>query len=80
MSIGPLQIVLILLVVIIIFGAGKLPRVMGDLAKGIKNFKSGLKDEENDDLKDEEHKSAKAQVSKSETPTSTESKDGAPQG
>lgn len=80
MSMGPLQIVLILLVVIIIFGAGKLPRVMGDLAKGIKNFKSGLKDEENADLKDEEHKSANAQVSKSETPASTESKDGSPQG
>jgi sec-independent protein translocase protein TatA len=45
MGIGPWQIVLILLIVVIIFGAGKLPRVMGDVAKGIKNFKSGMKDE-----------------------------------
>lgn len=80
MGIGIWQVVLILLVVVIIFGAGKLPRVMGDVAKGIKNFKSGLKDEENAGLKDEEHNGAKAQVSKSETPTSTESKDGSPQG
>ena len=46
MSIGIWQIVLILAIVLILFGAGKLPRVMGDVAKGIKNFKSGMKDEE----------------------------------
>lgn len=39
---------IVLVVVLIFFGAGKLPRVMGDLAKGIKNFKAGLKDEESD--------------------------------
>ncbi len=43
---GGWEILLILLIVLIIFGAGKLPKVMGDLAKGIKNFKSGLKEEE----------------------------------
>ena len=46
MSIGVWQVVLILVIVLIIFGAGKLPRVMGDVAKGVKNFKSGMKDEE----------------------------------
>ena len=40
--------VIVLLVVVIVFGAGKLPRVMGDVAKGIKNFKAGLKDDETD--------------------------------
>ena len=44
-SIGPLQIILVLVLVLILFGAGKLPRVMGDVAKGIKNFKSGMKDD-----------------------------------
>ena len=38
--------ILVLVVILILFGAGKLPRVMGDLAKGIKNFKAGLKDDE----------------------------------
>ena len=37
---------IVLAVVLIIFGAGKLPNVMGDLAKGIKNFKSGMKEGE----------------------------------
>ena len=38
--------VIVLLIVLLLFGAGKLPKVMGDLAKGIKNFKAGLKDQE----------------------------------
>jgi sec-independent protein translocase protein TatA len=45
MSIGFWQVVLILAIVLIIFGAGKLPRVMGDLAKGIKTFKAGMREE-----------------------------------
>ena len=54
MSIGIWQVVLVLLIVLILFGAGKLPKVMGDVAKGVKNFKSGLKDD------DEEQKEALA--------------------
>ena len=45
MNIGVWQVALILLIVVILFGAGKLPRVMGDVAKGIKTFKAGMKDE-----------------------------------
>lgn len=36
------HILLVLVVIMILFGAGKLPKVMGDLGKGIKNFKEGL--------------------------------------
>ena len=46
MSLGVWQVVLILLIVVIIFGAGKLPKVMGDVAKGVKNFKQGMKEDE----------------------------------
>lgn len=35
-----------MVIVLILFGAGKLPKVMNDLAKGIKAFKEGLKDED----------------------------------
>jgi len=31
-------------VVLIVFGAGKLPQVMGDLAKGLRAFKDGMRD------------------------------------
>jgi sec-independent protein translocase protein TatA len=49
MGLGVWQVILILVIVLIIFGAGKLPRVMGDVAKGVKNFKSGLKEEDETD-------------------------------
>ena len=48
MSIGIWQVVLILMIVLIIFGAGKLPKVMGDVAKGVKSFKAGLKDDDDE--------------------------------
>jgi sec-independent protein translocase protein TatA len=46
MSFGFGEILLLVLVVMIVFGAGKLPAVMGDLAKGVKNFKKGLNEED----------------------------------
>lgn len=44
MGISIWQILLIVLVVVLLFGAGKLPRLMGDFAKGIKSFKSGMRE------------------------------------
>lgn len=38
--------IIVLVVVLLLFGAGKLPSVMGDMAKGVKAFKKGMKDEE----------------------------------
>ncbi|MGH6945389.1 MAG: twin-arginine translocase TatA/TatE family subunit [Geminicoccaceae bacterium] len=48
MSIGIWQVVLVLMIVLILFGAGKLPKVMGDVAKGVKSFKSGLRDDDDE--------------------------------
>jgi len=36
----------VLAIVLVLFGAGKLPRVMGDFAKGIKAFKAGMTEED----------------------------------
>jgi sec-independent protein translocase protein TatA len=38
--------IVVLAIILILFGAGKLPRVMGDFAKGIKAFKAGMKDDD----------------------------------
>ena len=46
MGISIWQIVLVLVIILILFGAGKIPRVMGDVAKGIKSFKAGMKEGE----------------------------------
>ncbi len=66
MGIGVWQVVLILAIVLIIFGAGKLPKVMGDVAKGVKNFKSGLKDigadDDKESLEQETETTAKSSV------------------
>tara|TARA_A100001234_G_scaffold210769_1_gene210788 strand:- start:72 stop:296 length:225 start_codon:yes stop_codon:yes gene_type:complete len=53
MGISIWQIVLVLVIILILFGAGKIPRVMGDIAKGIKSFKAGMKEgEETDEIDD----------------------------
>ncbi len=49
------HLIVILLIVFVLFGAGKLPRVMGDLGKGLRSFKAGLHDEDEKE-KDEENK------------------------
>ena len=46
MSLGIWQIALLVVLVLLLFGAGRLPRIMGDVAKGIKSFKKGLDDED----------------------------------
>ena len=45
-SLGPGELVLILLIVVIIFGVGKLPEVGGALGKGIKEFRKSSTEEE----------------------------------
>jgi sec-independent protein translocase protein TatA len=37
---------IVLAVVLLLFGRGKIPELMGDVAKGIKNFKSGMAEDE----------------------------------
>ena len=40
--------VLVILVVVLLFGRGKVSDLMGDVAKGIKSFKKGMADDETD--------------------------------
>ena len=46
MSIGMGELLLILVIVFVLFGAGKLPQVMGDIGKGIRGLKKGLKEDD----------------------------------
>ena len=48
------HLVLLVVIVLVIFGAGKLPQVMADLTKGVRAFKDGLKDEDSKDKKDKQ--------------------------
>ncbi len=44
-NIGPIGLIVILIVVLLLFGRGKIPQLMGDVAKGIKSFKRGMKED-----------------------------------
>lgn len=46
MAPGPLQIAIVILIIVVVFGAGRVPAIAENLAKGIKSFKKGLKDDD----------------------------------
>jgi len=48
-GLGTTELIIILVLVLVIFGAGKLPSVGGALGKGLRNFKEGVKDVEDDE-------------------------------
>ena len=48
MSIGFWQIAVVVVLVVLLFGRGKISGLMGDVAKGIKSFKKGMKEPEKD--------------------------------
>ena len=42
MSIGIWQIAIVVILIVLLFGRGKISSLMGDVAKGIKSFKKGM--------------------------------------
>jgi sec-independent protein translocase protein TatA len=55
LNVGAPEIIIIALVVLLLFGGKKIPELMKGLGKGVKSFKEGMKDVENE-IKDEEKK------------------------
>jgi len=56
---GAPELIIILLIVIIVFGAGRIGRIAGELGTGIRNFRDGLKgngESEEDENEKEEFK------------------------
>jgi sec-independent protein translocase protein TatA len=53
---GPVELIVILLIVIIIFGSGRIGRIAGELGSGIRNFREGLKgdDDSEEEVSEEE--------------------------
>ncbi len=48
MSIGFWQIAIVVILVVLLFGRGKISSLMGDVAKGIKSFKKGMANDSDD--------------------------------
>ena len=51
-GLGPMELTIILVIILIIFGAGRLPEIGSGIGKGIKNFKKSMKDTENEKIED----------------------------
>ena len=79
MSIGFWQIAVVVVLVVLLFGRGKISSLMGDVAKGIKSFKKGMATDvtdETQDVTDETHQkniSEDNQVSTNEDSTNQDS-------
>lgn len=66
MQVGPMQLLIILLLVLILFGAGRLPQVFEQLGKGIKAFRDGQRDEPLDADRPTRHLSERDEVADAE--------------
>ncbi len=55
-GIGMPELIIILVIILIIFGAGKLPEIGAGLGKGIKNFKKATKEPKLEDNEEEPNK------------------------
>jgi len=52
MGVSLVQLLVVLLIILLLFGAGKLPKVMSELGRGLKAFKSSMKDDDNNENKE----------------------------
>ena len=76
MSIGFWQIAIVVVLVVLLFGRGKISSLMGDVAKGIKSFKKGMSDnpDQTSSLSSTSEKTSNEETSPSEK-TSNEDQD-----
>ena len=48
-TIGTTELIIILVIVVLLFGIGRISKVAGELGKGVRSFKDGLKGEDKED-------------------------------
>ena len=70
-NVGPMGLILIAVVVLVLFGRGKVAGLMGEVGKGITAFKRGVKDG-NEELENQQTAEAARDVTPVTTPTTPE--------
>ncbi len=58
---GPIELIIVLVIVIVIFGATRLPQIGEGLGKGIRNFRTGIKESREIDVTPEEDQDDEAE-------------------
>jgi len=53
-SLGPTELIIILVIVIVLFGVGRIGKIAGELGGGIKAFREGLKSDDEEDSTEEQ--------------------------
>jgi sec-independent protein translocase protein TatA len=48
-NLGPTEMVILLVIVLIVFGANRIPQLMKGMGEGIRNFKQGMSEDPSDD-------------------------------
>ncbi|MEM0899965.1 MAG: twin-arginine translocase TatA/TatE family subunit [Pseudomonadota bacterium] len=71
------QWLIVLVIVLLLFGRGKIPELMGDLGKGVRNLKKGLKEETNEaaDAGDDAAKTVEHQATETVDPVKSATKE-----
>jgi len=49
---GPTELIIILVIVLLLFGPGRIARIAGELGKGIRSFKDSVSSDEEDETKE----------------------------
>ena len=70
------QILLVVLLMVLLFGRGKISDLMGDVAKGIKSFKQGMADDPDEDQRGKEIRAIEHEGSSSHSEAPDKSKTG----
>lgn len=64
-SLGPTELIIILVIVIVLFGVGRISKIAGEMGSGIRAFKEGLQGDEETDEESEQKETAEAPAKKS---------------
>jgi len=59
-TLGPTELIIILVIVILLFGVGRVSKVFGEMGSGIRAFKDGLKNTDQEEKNDPDEKNEKS--------------------
>lgn len=56
MNFGPVELIIVLVIIVLLFGVGRISKIAGEMGSGVRAFKKGLQDDEKPEENDESNK------------------------